>query len=117
MTMFRRFLRSWAMVWLVLQSTSLAALVPRDCCAAHERVAAKDCHGGHDGARTSHQKSDCVVRGTCDGPPLFTLFVGTGVLPDLAVMTAPPPSRALASDLREEPLARIQPPISPPPRG
>ena len=45
MTVLRRHLRLWALTWLILQAGSLAAFVPRDCCAAHRPAAAtKTCH-------------------------------------------------------------------------
>ena len=31
---------------------------------------------------------DCVLRGTCDGPPLFTLFSHTGLLPEVHRLVA-----------------------------
>ena len=41
----RRHVRLWALTWLVLQASTLAAFVPRDCCAAHRPAAVKQsCH-------------------------------------------------------------------------
>jgi len=42
----RHHLRFWVTTWLVFQAVSVAALVPRDCCAGHSAPAAKEksCH-------------------------------------------------------------------------
>src|SRR5688572_895651 len=65
MSAIRRHLRAWSAVWCLGQVAFLAAFVPRDCCAAHQRVearatdeAATGAHcpmKGHDGDCPMHQ--------------------------------------------------------------
>lgn len=50
MTPFRRHPRLWVTAWLLFQVASLSALVPRNCCAAHQPAAVKTEHSSHDSA-------------------------------------------------------------------
>ena len=62
MTLLRRHVRLWATAWLVLQAASLAAFVPRDCCAAHRpAVMPQSCH---DAAPQAH----CPMRSASGTP-------------------------------------------------
>src|SRR6185503_2296011 len=84
--------------WLVFQATSLSALVPRECCLAHqghpavattmadneeqapashcaepaEKAAAASTHAGHGSTHsarpTESRRPECAIRGTCGGP-------------------------------------------------
>ena len=49
----RHHLRVWVMTWLVFQAVSVAALVPRDCCAGHTVPAAKE--------KSCHENADAVA--------------------------------------------------------
>lgn len=122
MTLFRRYLRPCALAWFVLQAASLSALMPADCCTAHEPQPLRPlCHDaserrpdgapdatsvghgthathgaqhgstspqpahmdhatGHRDAAPGSAAERCVIRGTCDGPPLFTVFSQPGVV-------------------------------------
>jgi hypothetical protein len=59
---------------------------------------------------------DCVLRGTCDGPPLFTLFSHTGLLPEVHRLVAraatPAPSLIASANVT----GRTESPDSRPPR-
>jgi hypothetical protein len=99
MTFLRRYLRSFAVVWLSCQVASLSALAPQNCCPAH-RLAGEgepDCHKTGDDTCPMHaatgqacptHASDspdtrlCVMRGTCEGPAiaLASLFSVHGIL-------------------------------------
>ena len=57
MTTFRRHPRLWVTAWLVFQVASLSALVPRNCCAAHQPAAVKTEHSSHDSAAAT----DCPM--------------------------------------------------------
>ncbi len=57
MTTFRRHPRLWVTAWLVFQVASLSALVPRNCCAAHQPAAVKTEHSSHD----SVPATDCPM--------------------------------------------------------
>jgi hypothetical protein len=63
MSLWRR-LPLWAAAWLVFQVASLAALVPRDCCAAHRAPTSSAEHGCHKTTAATH----CPMRGA-DGTP------------------------------------------------
>lgn len=119
MAILRRRVRLWVMAWFFLQVASLSALVPRDCCVAHRPVVTvPSCHEvAHEAPVPSSSSSDCVMRGTCQGPPLFTVFSSAG-LPAATSQSSPqalPTPRA--ADLAEHTLARVQPPDLPPPRA
>src|SRR5919112_4517457 len=55
----RRRLRFWAAAWLVFQAASLSALVPRECCLAHQHTgiqeAADDAPACHDAAQSQRE--------------------------------------------------------------
>jgi len=111
MASLRRRLRLCATTWLVFQVAWLAALVPRDCCAAH-RPAEKSCH------ESAPSSTDCRLGGVCDGPmaALFTLLSNHGILPDSAT---PLPELALRSarmTINQHVIDRFEPPDAPPPR-
>jgi hypothetical protein len=109
-------------LWLVLQTTSLAAFVPRDCCKAHrpdpQETAA--CH--KQAAATSHSSDDgntCSMRATCQGPMamLASLLPNHGVVPDTIAIQSELPAHTLASSLRERLIRRRPSPETPPPRS
>lgn len=144
MTTIRRHLRLWATTWLVVQAGWVSALVPRDCCAAHQPATAHandSCHepaaAAHcpmpsaDGTpcpmhrpaepREHHQSStnECALRGTCEGPmsALFALLSNHGILPDSAAAI---PNIGIASTslpARENIVGRRDSPDPPPPRA
>jgi hypothetical protein len=144
MATIRRHLRTWATAWLVVQAGWVSALVPRDCCAAHQPAtvhANESCHesaaAAHcpmpsaDGTpcpkhrpsepREHHQSStnECAWRGTCEGPmaALFALLSNHGILPEAAA--AIPKIGAVSSSLpvRESIVSRRDSPDPPPPRA
>jgi hypothetical protein len=117
MAILRRHVRLWVMAWFLLQAASLSALVPRDCCVSHRPVVAvPSCHeADHEAPPASSH--DCVMRGTCQGPPLFTVFSSAG-LPAATSTSWPQASPTpRAANLAERTLARVQPPDLPPPRS
>ena len=59
---------------------------------------------------------DCVMRGTCDGPPLFTFFSHTGVLPNAPRLEARASAAAATAPLALAVIGRAEPPDSRPPR-
>jgi hypothetical protein len=144
MTPLRNALRRWVIVWLVVQVASLSALVPADCCAAHRSAhesatAERPCHESRaathcpmpaaDGtACPMHQRianregrqadsAGCVMRGTCDGPRLFTLLPSPAILPASAEILPPVDVRSALVGLRARVISRFQPPDLPPPRA
>ena len=146
MTLFRRYLRAFAAVWLVFQATSLSALVPRACCLAHdarlaavtaaastEQQAAAHCakpaesattaspHAGHDqSARPAESRRDeCAIRGTCGGPAaaLFSVIATEGILSHS--ITAPVDFLQASTPIvdRDRLIRHFEPPDAPPPRA
>jgi hypothetical protein len=111
MTALRRHVRLWVIAWLFAQAASLSAFVPRDCCASHRPTAATP--ACHEAPKATH----CVLRGTCEGPPLFTVFSHAGILPDTSVAAACAEAATLTPDLREAPVTRTRPPTPRPPRN
>lgn len=111
----RRRLRFCSAAWLLFQTVSLTALVPRECCRAHQPAAVEsaDCHrqtsasldcamhdhGMHDhgitrgmmhdapAADSANQPADgeCSMRGTCQGPAATFL----ALLANNGVLTEP----------------------------
>jgi hypothetical protein len=139
----RSALRLWVAVWLVVQLTSLTALVPRNCCAAHssapkaarpgchEKAAATQCpmraadgkpcpmhRGGHSEAAETAPDS-CAIRGTCSGPmaALVAQLSNYGVLPATILVLPDLHRGAVNIDSDEQLLSRFTPPDSPPPRA
>lgn len=150
MTLIRRYLRPCALAWFVLQAASLSALMPADCCAAHEPQPLKPlCHdvptaqahhgatdtpAAHDGSHQQPAVHDdhasghrdaprgsaaerCVIRGTCDGPPLFTLFSHPGVLPGATAVFPHLDELPDAVAVTEQLVTRALTPEPPPPRA
>ena len=138
MTLFRRHLRFFAAIWILFQTTSLSALVPRACCLVHETASARtaaDCHqestdaqSMHHMRRAAHQHSapssqkppgDCAIRGTCGGPlaAMFAIFSTQGVLTEridsLPVLCWTPATVAATAQL----IGLSAPPDAPPPRA
>ena len=142
MIIVRRFLRPCVAAWLAFHLTSLSALVPRDCCAAHRRQAsgpAQHCHeslapahcsmGATDGpACPMHEGDDasaatvpdrtCSMRGACNGP---MAALGT-LLWQCVVPDGQPISRDAAIALapvhpQDPPILRLTAPDPPPPRA
>jgi len=117
MTAARRRLRLWATTWLILQAVSLAALVPRDCCVGHRRMAEPAGPACHRAAEEATER--CSISGTCEGPmaallaqlsAVGVLVDSVRVLPDLAAtLSSIPAYTALTS--------RPAPPDPPPPRA
>jgi hypothetical protein len=134
---FRRQLRTFATLALVMQSAWVLAIVPLDCCAAHETPRAKpSCHeevaaahclmkDSQGAACPMHQKGraipdqPCRMKSTCSGPMagLVALLTIQGVLPDTQsfgpVLTGVP----YRGQSREQLTSRFVPPESPPPRA
>jgi hypothetical protein len=128
-----------AVACLVVQAAALAAFVPRNCCAAHDHAgpgAERSCHEppaakacpmqAEDGAscpmhRPAAAPQDdargCVMRGTCDGPPLFTLLAQPGVLEAPAPRLAADPGVWLVPPARDPLTSLAVPPDAPPPRS
>jgi hypothetical protein len=146
MRIFRRRLRVLATVWLVVQAGWVAALVPRDCCAAHRPTTVKtrgNCHEsaaathhcpmpaadgapcpmhrGQSGPSQQHQSStnDCTLRGTCDGPmaALFALLSAHGVLAESASAIPNIGVASVSTPAREDIISRLESPDPPPPRA
>ena len=142
MTSVRRRLRLWTAAWLAFQALSLAALVPRDCCATRETTTASaepDCHTtakpaathcpmrGADGAPCPmHQgtvaeesvPADCALTGTCGDQhaALGALLWQQGVLVEALASQSPLEPGAAASSHRSHRQTRFSPPDPPPPR-
>ena len=139
----RRGLRLWVSLWLVCQVASLAALVPRDCCAAHRRAvqtAKRSCHQAAaasqcpmraadgtacpmhrgDGRHADEASTDaCAMRGTCSGPmgALVAQLSNQGVLPSPIPTLPALDARVAPADADPQPLSRLVAPDSPPPRA
>jgi hypothetical protein len=141
MTTVRRQLRVGVAVWIVCQAALLAALVPRDCCGAHQPVSKESGRSCHETAAVDHcpmraadgtpcpmhresgagrsSDDECTIRGTCGGPmaALVTLLSSPGVLTEShATMPAPGVSR-IAVPARDTAVSRPAPPDPPPPRA
>jgi hypothetical protein len=143
MTALRRHLRLLAAGWIVLQATSLSALVPFDACATHLRsLAARQtsCHTNATPAPCPMRAADglpcpmhrgtvhdedqrsrdlCSMRGTCNPPvaALVALLSNHGVLTRSA-QSLPDRSRCSSTiEAEEHPTTRLAPPDSPPPRA
>jgi len=142
MVALRQTLRAVAATWLAIQVAWLAALVPRDCCAAHP-PAEKSCHESpaathcpmpaadgtpcpmHRSNAAEHEEhtppppADCRLRGVCDGPmsALLTLLSNHGTLPEAAPPVPRPDARLVETVVDVSPLARFETPDSPPPRA
>ena len=139
MTSLRHQLRLWVAAWLIAQVATLSAVVPRDCCAAHngqhtksQQASAKADHSGHHEMNhgTVHESADeatrkvpianCVMRGTCKGPmsALVALLSNQGV-PPIDAFTISPDFRAtvIAGPTREQATSRLASPDPPPPRA
>jgi hypothetical protein len=130
---FRRHLRLWTAAWLLVQMASLAALIPRDCCAAHPlahspmpAATPEAAAPSGDAACPMHREARaaertppaaCSMRGTCDGPDLFTLLPGPALLPADAPLEGPGASGRATPVEPGSPLGRIPPPDPPPPRA
>jgi hypothetical protein len=116
-------LRHWVALWLVLQTTSLAALVPRDCCKAHrpdprDRPDAPACHKNVATAHTDNTPK-CNMRATCQGPMaiLASLMPTHGIVPDAPALEPHLPTGFVGTVVIETPLRRINSPDTPPPRA
>jgi hypothetical protein len=107
-------------LWLVLQTTSLAAFVPRDCCKAHhpDRQEAPTCHKK---AATTHsdQSPTCGMRAACQGPMavLASLLSNHGIVPDSIAIQPDLPHRAASTAQQERLIRRLSSPDTPPPRA
>ncbi len=115
----RQRLRHWAALWLVLQTTSLAAFVPRDCCKAH-RPDLQDVPACHKKAAAAHtdQRQTCSMRATCQGPMvvLTALLSNQGVVPDTIAIQPEWLARPIAVGAPERLIRRLASPDTPPPR-
>ena len=147
MTTIRRHLRMWATAWLVVQAGWVSALVPRDCCAAHQPATAHAKGSCHESAADAHcpmpsadgtpcpmhrrqsepgehhhrstKTNECALRGTCEGPmaALFALLSNPGILPE-SVAAIPNSGIARAPlPARENIVSRRDSPDPPPPRA
>jgi hypothetical protein len=128
----RRHVRLIAIAWLVFQAASFSTLVPRDCCAAHRPVPARadchetappatpaDAHANHHGGAASEDDDACTLGGVCDGPMAGFLSQLSlhGVLTDPLQVTPALAEGRFAARARENLVARLVPPDSPPPRA
>lgn len=113
-------LRHCVAVWLVLQTTSLAAFVPRDCCKAHhpDRQEVPACHKKAVAAHADETPT-CAMRATCQGPMvvLASLLSNHGVVPDTMALQPELPAAPVAPGLPENPIRRLISPDTPPPRA
>jgi hypothetical protein len=116
----RHRLRHWAALWLVLQTASLAAFVPRDCCKAH-RPDQRDIPACHKKAAAAHseQTPTCSMRATCQGPMvvLTALLSNHGIVPDTILIRPELHARSVAIPDREHLVRRLISPDTPPPRS
>jgi hypothetical protein len=119
----RRQLRAWTTVWLIVQALSLAALVPRDCCAAHRSHAAPEAHAPADEApcpmhRAPVKEPECSLESTCNGPDLALPLTSTtsGMPPSFfsVFRDTPTSSRIVLPEVRLTASGPL--PDSPPPR-
>jgi hypothetical protein len=135
MMSFRRRLRPLAAAWLLFQAATLSALIPRDCCAAHESHAPQPCHKpaaatycpmpAADGtpcpmhAEPEREPARCTMRGTCAGPmaQLFTLLAHQGTLPNPLTVSPDDALAATTSGTIEHLVRLFSPPDPPPPRA
>ena len=62
------------------------------------------------------RETDCVMRGTCEGPPLFTLFTHAGILPDVSLPLGRPGVATPDLRLAVSAVLRTEPPDLRPPR-
>lgn len=115
-------LRHWVALWLVVQTTSLAALVPRDCCKAHrsdpqDRPDAPACHKKV--AAHTDNTPTCSMRTACQGPMavLASLLSTHGIVPDAPALQPQLPTSFVGPVVIETPLRRINSPETPPPRA
>ena len=124
MALIRRRLRSCAATWLVFQVAWIAALVPRDCCAAHRPVETS-CHESA-GVAMEHQQpaaplssAECRLTGRCDGPmsALVTLLSNFGILPTSTAALPVMDARSAWSAIPQSVIGRSRPPDLPPPRA
>jgi hypothetical protein len=142
MTALRRHLRLLAAGWIVLQATSLSALVPFDVCATHLRSVDRqaNCHTSssptpcpmraadgrpcpmHRGTvhdQDQRSRDLCSMRGTCNPPvaALVALLSNHGVLTSSAQPLPDSSSSFSTMEAEEHPTTRLSPPDSPPPRA
>ena len=143
MTGIRRHLRAYAMFWLLVQAAQVAALVPLDCCAAHQtsrtatratchQAAPPHCpmadrgaqcpmHANHvqTGASTRIPAGECTMRGTCGGPlaALLVLLSNQGILTRLRTTTPAFDAQQMTLGIHERVTARLDSPDPPPPRA
>ena len=134
-------LRVFATTWLMFQVAWLAALVPRDCCAAHRPVqlAETRCHetppppadhSGHGAAQPAvaasvHQAPapalpvECRMSGLCDGPmaALATLLSSHGIMPASATSLPRLHANPAWVAFPQGVIGRFEPPDLPPPRA
>ena len=145
MRIIRRRLRTWATIWLVVQTGWVSALVPRDCCAVHqpatvkaesschESAPATNCHmqsaGGapcpmhrsqiEPGEHHQSSSNHCSLRGSCDGPmaALFVLLSNHGILTQPATTIPNDGVSSASTRLCESVVSRLESPDPPPPRA
>jgi hypothetical protein len=113
-------LRHLAAVWLLVQATSLAAFVPRECCKAH-LPNAPEVPACHKKAIATHanQSETCNLRARCEGPmAVLAAFLPThGILPNPMALQPELPSRAVPLSSSERLIRRLSSPDTPPPRS
>jgi hypothetical protein len=136
----RRRLRVWAAASLVMQSAWLFALMPADCCAAHQPAKADtECHESpasptghhieaaegavcpmHHGAGQANTSAPaCSMRANCAGPmsALISMLAVHGILAEASSL-APPVAALTPPRLPLKHLTNLDPtPDSPPPRA
>lgn len=120
MRVLRLRLRHWAAVWLVLQTTSLAAFVPRDCCKAHrpDRPETPACHKKAAAAH-SEETPRCSMRAACQGPMavLASLLSNHGIVPDSIGLQPELLTRLSDASPSRHVIRRLASPDTPPPRA
>jgi hypothetical protein len=120
MRLLRLRLRHWAALWLLVQATSLAAFVPRECCKAHRpsRQEAPACHKKA-AATHSDQSETCNLRARCEGPMgVLAAFLPThGIVPTPIALQPELQTRAVSIPDGERLIRRLVSPDTPPPRS
>ena len=141
MAVFRQHLRLLSAAWILFQVTSLATLVPRACCLAHQSASAEQ-HAAphcptpgepesapamhHDHARMHEQATpstspihECVLRGLCGGPAaaLLALLSTHGVLTDSIASLTDFPFAGETFASADQLIPQFESPDLPPPRA
>jgi hypothetical protein len=122
MDTFRGHLRALTLICLALQTATLAAFVPRDCCAAHASHAAQppaDERASCPMHRASQRSPACSLRGACNGPlSALPMVWSNPAVPPHAVSILPDPAVSRLGDVHPRPpIDTDSHPETPPPRA